>query len=171
MSGFVKVVLVAVAGTVLGTWGAALVVLPPAHPEPRYNGRVLSAGSDTVLRESCYDCHSHETQYLWWHYVPVATQLVARDVIQGRKELNFSTWDKMADTRRARKLKEMREQIESGDMPPWYYTLPRAAAKLSPQAKQRLLSDLAAAGAPGGKAGTKEGKERGEERESKEKKR
>jgi hypothetical protein len=171
MSGFVKVLLVAVVGVLLGTWGAALMTLPPATADPQYKGVVLSAASDRILRESCFDCHSNETKYLWYDYVPGATQLVAWDVIKGRKELNFSMWDQMPDTRRARKLKETREQIESGEMPPWYYTLLLTGAKLTPQAKQRVLSDLAAAGAAGGKEGSREGKERGGAKEHEESKR
>jgi len=163
MGRVLKWTLFVVAGVILGSWGGALALLPPANPEPHYKGVVLSTAADRILRDSCFDCHSNETRYEWYHYAPIAAQLVARDVIKGRKELNFSAWDGLFETRRTRKLKEMREQIESGEMPPWYYTLPNPHAKLSPQAKQRLLSDLAAAGAAGGSGGKAES--RGDERE------
>src|SRR5262245_6838467 len=47
---------------------------------------------------ACYDCHSNQTR---WpppqSFVAPFSWLLARDVEQGRDELNFSTWDEDAD--------------------------------------------------------------------------
>jgi len=147
MGGLLRWLMLAVVGLVGGTWAAAYVMLPPPFVDPRYTGVVLSAASDPILRAGCYDCHSNETHLQWFDYLPGALQVVTWDVIYGRKALNFSQWDSLLDTRRARKLAEMREEIESGEMPPWYYTPIHPEAKLSPQAKRQLLDDLAKTGA------------------------
>jgi len=127
---------------ILGAWAGGLVMMPRARTQPRYAGPILSPEADQVLRISCFDCHSNEAQYAWFDYMPVAASLVAYDVNQGRRELNFSVWDQYPDDRRARKLKEMREQIEEGEMPPWYYTSLHRDAALTAKGKQVLLAAL-----------------------------
>ena len=92
--------------------------------------------------------------------MPGALQLVTWYMITGRKDLNFSLWDSLLDTRRARKLKEMREQIDSGGMPPWYYTPLHSEAKLSPQARQQLLNELAKAAGASPAVGKEERREK-----------
>ena len=48
----------------------------------------------SILRTSCYDCHSNETNWPWYSYVAPVSFMVAGDVEDGRKSLNFSEWDK-----------------------------------------------------------------------------
>jgi hypothetical protein len=136
---------ISVLAVILGAWVGGFIMLPPAQTDPRYAGTILSPEAEKILRVSCYDCHSNETHYVWYNYLPIATSLVARDVIKGRKEVNYSLWNQYPEARRAKKLKEMREEIKEGGMPPWYYTLLHRDAVLSPQAKQLLLSAM-----PGG---------------------
>jgi hypothetical protein len=149
MSGFIKFLLIAVVGVLLGSWGAAYMALPPANPDPHYKGPILSAASDRILRASCFDCHSNETNYPQYTYAPGATQWVVRDVVKGRKALNFSEWNTLPAKVKAAKLKRMREEVDDGDMPPLVYSLAHADAKLSDRAKQRLLADVKAALAAG----------------------
>src|SRR5579863_2336936 len=116
------ILVLAVVGVILGTWAGGYFKLPAASADPKYAGTILSPASDKVLRASCFNCHSNETRYEWYDYMPVALPLVAIDVQRGRKELNFSLWDQYPDIRRDRKLREMKKDLEEGDMPPWYYT-------------------------------------------------
>lgn len=84
-----------------------------------------------VLRRACYDCHSNESVWPWYSRVAPVSWLVARDVREGRKELNFSTWNLSAEKRRARKAKEIQEQVEKREMPPWFYVAVHREAALS----------------------------------------
>ncbi len=93
-----------------------------------------------VLRRSCYDCHSNETRWPWYARVAPVSWLIARDVEEGRRELNFSVWNKFTGARRARKFKEIVEQVEQGKMPQWYYVLLHPDAKLAPGDKELILN-------------------------------
>jgi hypothetical protein len=86
---------------------------------------------ETILRRACYDCHSNETRWPWYARVAPISFLLWRDVKEGRKELNFSIWDRYEQRRKARKLKEIVKEVEEGDMPPWYYIPVHADAMLS----------------------------------------
>ncbi|HEX5012365.1 MAG TPA: heme-binding domain-containing protein [Planctomycetota bacterium] len=82
----------------------------PASPEAR-----------AVLRRACYDCHSNETVWPWYSRVAPVSWLVARDVHEGREEVNFSTWDRYTTKEAVKKLKESWEEVAEGEMPPWFY--------------------------------------------------
>jgi hypothetical protein len=101
---------------------------PPGPPE-------LQA----LLRRSCFDCHSNETAWPWYAKIAPISLLIARDVKNGRKEVNFSTWEKLDETRKARKLKEIAKEVGEGDMPLFYYVPLHPDAKLTPAERELIV--------------------------------
>ena len=93
-----------------------------------------------VLRRACYDCHSNETRWPWYARVAPVSWLIANDVKEGRKEVNFSVWNQFTGSRRARKFKEIVEQVEQNKMPQWYYLLVHPDAKLSTGDKEMIIA-------------------------------
>jgi cytochrome c551/c552 len=93
-----------------------------------------------ILQRSCYDCHSNATRWPWYSYVAPASWLVASDVGEARHHLNFSEWDRYSDEDRRDKLGDIREEVESGDMPLWYYLLMHPNARLSPDDRSTLMN-------------------------------
>ena len=57
-----------------------------------------------------------------------ASWLVARDVKEGREELNFSRWGPDQARRTAKRLPE---EVEKKDMPPFLYVIAHPGATLS----------------------------------------
>jgi len=92
-----------------------------------------------ILQRSCFDCHSNETRWPWYSRVAPASFLISRDVIEGRRELNLSIWSQYDARRKARKLREIAEQVETGKMPQWYYLLLHPRARLSESDRQLLI--------------------------------
>jgi cytochrome c551/c552 len=93
---------------------------------------------DALLRRACYDCHSNETVWPWYSQVAPVSWLLARDVREGRRELNFSTWDAYDTKKKTKKLKETAEEVAEGEMPPWVYVALHRHAALSPADAERL---------------------------------
>jgi len=112
-----------------------LVVLqfvPVDHSNPPERGQPAApAEVQTVFRRACYDCHSNETVWPWYARIAPASFLVNRDVREGRREVNFSTWEEYDEKRRTRKLREIAKEVQSGSMPPAYYVPFHPEAKLS----------------------------------------
>jgi cytochrome c551/c552 len=98
------------------------------------------ADVQAILRRACYDCHSNETNWPWYSKIAPVSFLLANDVKEGRREVNFSTWQKYENQRRLRKLKEIAKEVENGDMPPWYYLPLHPDAKLSSAERQTIIS-------------------------------
>ncbi len=84
-----------------------------------------------ILRRSCYDCHSHETRWPWYSRVAPASWLVAHDAVEARRHLNFSTWNQYDAEKKAHLLEEVWEEVESGEMPLWFYVPLHPDSKLS----------------------------------------
>ena len=84
----------------------------------------------SILRTSCYDCHSNETNWPWYSYVAPVSFMVAGDVKDARKRLNFSEWDKYDGSERQKLLEKIIEEVEKEDMPLTMYTFTHPNAKL-----------------------------------------
>lgn len=113
-----------------------IVLLIQFIPVTRSNPPVTSdiptpADVKAVLKRACYNCHSNETVYPWYSHVAPVSWLVAGDVNGGREELNFSTWGQYNAKQLAKHLREIREEVTEGEMPPWYYTIVHRKARLS----------------------------------------
>jgi len=92
------------------------------------------------FRAACYDCHSHETVWLWYSRIAPASWLVVRDVNEARSHLDMSTWPTNGLPAITRKLHSMSEEVRSGDMPPVQYKLIHRDARLT-AAQRKDLAD------------------------------
>lgn len=111
---------------------------------PIVEGENLLAGNQipenvkTILVRSCADCHSNETVYPWYARISPSSWFLAGHIDEGRRELNFSTWNKSEDRRKRKKLEEICEQIESKKMPLPSYLWIHRDAKLSDEETKTL---------------------------------
>lgn len=95
-----------------------------------------------ILHTSCYDCHSNNTNYLWYDYIQPARMLVESHIKRGKKELNFNEWSEYSTRKQSSKLERIIKQVQQGKMPLKSYTLFHTSAKLNPEEKQQLINWL-----------------------------
>lgn len=111
------------------------------HENPPASGPAkLAPEVEPLLRRACFDCHSNETRWPWYAQVAPVSWLVQRDVVDGRKHLNFSTWGTLPDDRRARKQRGVGKAVTSGEMPMWIYVPLHPEAKLTAEEKERIAA-------------------------------
>src|SRR5215471_13247555 len=65
-----------------------------------------------ILRNSCYNCHSNETQLVWYDRIAPASWLVASDVYEARRHLNFSEIGKLPPAQQKAALYEAVNMIQ-----------------------------------------------------------
>ena len=92
-----------------------------------------------LLRRSCNNCHSNETQWPWYASVAPASYLIASHVKDGRQKLNLSLWNSYDDVRKARMRKDIAKEVGSGDMPPWFYLPMHPEANLSAEERELIV--------------------------------
>jgi hypothetical protein len=94
---------------------------------------------EAIMRRACLDCHSNETRWPLYSRVAPSSWLMIRDVTKGRKHLNFSEWGDSDEDEQKLDRENCWDQIESGEMPPWFYVYPlHLKAKLSEADKATL---------------------------------
>lgn len=109
------------------------------HPNPPVvaDAPWPDAEAEAIARESCYSCHSNETDWPAYAYVAPMSWLVRSDVEAGRKRLNFSEW--VVDDNEA---EDAIEEIEDGAMPLSTYTLIHRGAELTEEERRILVDAL-----------------------------
>lgn len=95
-----------------------------------------------ILHTSCYDCHSNNTNYLWYDYIQPARMLVESHIRSGKKELNFSEWADYTERKQQSKLERITKQVQQDKMPLKSYTMLHTLAKLNTDKKQQLINWL-----------------------------
>ena len=93
----------------------------------------------TMLRGACYDCHSDQTQWPWYSHVAPVSWLIASDVRDGRRHVNFSDWPHADPGRAARLWENISEELGYNEMPPSQYKLMHSAARLTDAQRQELI--------------------------------
>ena len=84
-----------------------------------------------ILKNSCYDCHSLNTEYPWYSKVAPLSWIVDYDVKVGRMALNFSEWGNYSEKEQDLKLNRICGKVGGGEMPHWRYLIMHKDAGLS----------------------------------------
>lgn len=95
-----------------------------------------------IFERACYNCHSNETQLQWYDKLPIISSIVARDVTEARKHINFSEWASLSPADQKVTLWEIYNMMNAGKMPLKSYTTFHPSAKVSPAELSILKSYL-----------------------------
>lgn len=118
-------------------FGVAQLIRPERSNPPIDQGQIVEEHLQipteigSILRRSCYDCHSNETVWPWYSAVAPASWLVANDVMNGRKRMNFSEWGSNKMGKVLSLLEGMCEETSKGEMPLKPYALLHPSTRLS----------------------------------------
>jgi len=105
---------------------------PPIDPSRSiFHSESLPPKVENVLRRSCQDCHSNQTRWPWYSYVAPVSWMVAQDVHQARRQMNFSEWAGYSEKKREERLNGICEQVVNGDMPEGKYAFIHRSARVS----------------------------------------
>jgi uncharacterized protein YxeA len=85
----------------------------------------------TILKSTCFDCHSNTTVYPWYNNITPVNYWLADHIKEGKSELNFSNWKKYSLKRKEHKFEEIWEEVEKKEMPLESYTYTHSEANLT----------------------------------------
>ena len=112
---------------------------PPIDPSKIfYTTENVPQNLQSVFERSCVDCHSNQTYWPWYSHLAPVSWLVAHDVHEGRRKLDFSQWADYPAKKRAHKIEEICNEVIEGDMPDSKYTLIHRRAKLSQEEREAI---------------------------------
>lgn len=114
------------------------------NPTPQAQPKWDSPQTQALAQRACFDCHSDQTTWPWYARVAPASWLITRDVIGGRRELNFDDWQRaLARNERSSLDQRVQREVSRGDMPPSYYTWLHPDAALTADERQQLIDGTA----------------------------
>ena len=93
-----------------------------------------------ILKTSCYDCHSNNTNYPWYNNIQPVAWWLKDHIDEGKRELNFSEFASYRIGRQYRKLEGINGEIKDGEMPLTSYTLIHGDAKLTDEERVTLTT-------------------------------
>ena len=94
----------------------------------------------TILKTSCYDCHSNNTICPWYAYIQPVAWWLNNHIEEGKKEINFNEFASYSLRRQYKKLGEIIGQLKEDEMPLDSYRLIHRNAVLSEPKKMSLLN-------------------------------
>lgn len=95
---------------------------------------------DSLLRTSCYDCHSNNTRYPWYSNIQPIGWLLSYHVKEGKSDLNFDEFGNYHIRRQKSKLKSIAGSVKDGSMPILSYTWMHKNSKLSAENKKLIIN-------------------------------
>jgi cytochrome c551/c552 len=130
---------------------AGIQVLRPARTNPPvdesqtiFARTQMTPQASAILNRSCNDCHSNKTVWPWYTNVAPLSWWLTNHVNEGRSNLNYSEWGKLPADRQDRKLRQICDQVEDGNMPLSSYLPMHPQARLSEEDKKTLCDWTAA---------------------------
>jgi len=93
----------------------------------------VSQVPDTLARiflNSCYDCHSGNTNYPWYGSLAPASWFLNNHISEGKVQLNFSSWGLMDKAQKISQLDQICEECSDGSMPLQSYLIIHRSAGL-----------------------------------------
>src|SRR6187549_2563283 len=77
----------------------------------------VPANVQSILKTSCYDCHSNNTVYPWYSKIQPFAWWLNNHIQDGKKDLNFSEFASYRIRKQYKKLEEINELVKEGEMP------------------------------------------------------
>ncbi|MBD0331844.1 MAG: heme-binding domain-containing protein [Chitinophagaceae bacterium] len=117
---------------------------------PKNNGKAFTSTDVThylivpdsilsILKVSCFDCHSNHTNYPWYSYINPVSWWLNDHIQEGKREVNFSDFSKYTKEEIDKKLKETIDMVKRDVMPLKSYLLIHTDAKLTKQQIQKIV--------------------------------
>ncbi len=92
-----------------------------------------------ILQNACYDCHSNNTNNVWYSNIQPIAWLMKKHIDNGKEKLNFSEFGSITSRRQISKLKGIANQIKDEQMPLASYKIMHRNAQLSMEQKKMIV--------------------------------
>jgi hypothetical protein len=123
-------------------WVLIALVLHPLPPQaqgkPLFQGAQIDSLTLALFQRSCQNCHSESTQWPWYSRIPPVSWMIAKDVSDARRQVNFSDWDSYGEGQQEYMLTRIGAAVRTGRMPLARYTLLHREAVLSSQEREQV---------------------------------
>jgi hypothetical protein len=93
----------------------------------------------SILRSSCYDCHSNHTNYPWYSRLSPVSWYLDKHIREGKSDLNLSEYGLMDRAEKIGALSDIYDALEAGTMPLPSYLLIHRNARMNQDEMDALM--------------------------------
>ncbi|MFB6343697.1 heme-binding domain-containing protein [Saccharicrinis sp. FJH62] len=104
------------------------------------NQKDIPSDIKTILKTSCFDCHSNQTTYLWFDKIAPASWLVSSHIKEGKHHLNFSNWGKTDTLDLISDLGDISDVMKDKSMPLTSFTMMHGKARLTQDQRNTIIA-------------------------------
>lgn len=127
--------------TILFLSAIQLISVEKINPQKEQTLEIKASPEITsILKKSCYDCHSNETVWPGYSTIAPFSWYVYKNVTNGRKAINFSEWNTLDDVIKLQRMQRAVTTVQNGMMPKPLYLKMHPEAKLSDKEKEILVN-------------------------------
>jgi hypothetical protein len=94
----------------------------------------------TLLKNTCFDCHSNNTVYPWYSNIQPMGWLMAYHIHHAKTQLNFSDFGSYSNRRQLSKLEGIANSIKDDLMPLNSYKIMHKSAQLTTNEKSLIIN-------------------------------
>ena len=117
--------------------------LPESNPEHDFFAVTNASGPmATIVKDACYDCHSHQTTFPWYSNIVPLSWWLNGHINNGRQHLNLSQFGSLNEEDQKDALEEMQEEVELKHMPVFVYAWTHAGARMSEDDRKAMVTWL-----------------------------
>jgi hypothetical protein len=103
-------------------------------------GLAYDAAVLPLMKRACFDCHSTQTVFPWYHRLPLVSSYLNRHVEEARKRLDLSDGFPFAGKSPiVFRVRGIGRTVKRGTMPLWDYKLMHPASRLSDDEKKVII--------------------------------
>jgi cytochrome c len=84
-----------------------------------------------LLERACQNCHSQQTKWPAYSYLPLVSWALERDVAEARRHMDLSRWDRYSSEEKRDLLARIGTKVRNRQMPLRRYVLLHPEARLS----------------------------------------
>ncbi len=95
---------------------------------------------EPMLKNSCYDCHSAQTEFPWYHSLPIVKQMIDDDIEEARKHLDLDKGFPFGGhATQMAQLEELKKVVTEGEMPLFSYRLMHWGTLIEGEKQEQLF--------------------------------
>jgi hypothetical protein len=117
-----------------GVGALALPFVHPFGPVRQQHSRAQLPSDPLVLpllEKACLNCHSEQTRWPLYSYLPLASWALEKDVAAAREDMDFSRWEQYSADQKRDLLARIGAEVRNRQMPLPRYLLLHPEARLS----------------------------------------
>jgi len=95
---------------------------------------------EPILKNSCYDCHSSQTDYPWYHAIPGIKQMIDDDIKEASEHMDLTNGFPFGGHHgQLESLHGIEEEVSKGEMPLFSYRMMHWGSKIEGDTQRKLF--------------------------------